>query len=134
MAVDTVNVTAPDEAASVLTPTLTDAIATVQFYVTQIQAAQLVINTAFITVTNAQTIALNAAANAVASANAAAASASGAGITTTVGLLPAGTEGLRAFATNGRKIGEGVGAGSGVPVYFSTGAWRVISTDAAVMI
>ena len=41
-------------------------------------------------------------------------------------------EGALAYASNGRKIGEGVGAGTGVPVYRSTGVWRVNSTDAAV--
>ena len=50
----------------------------------------------------------------------------------TVVKLPAGTEGRIAFATNGRKVGEGPGAGTGVPVYFSNGFWRVFSTDAAV--
>ncbi|SAK93970.1 hypothetical protein AWB80_06898 [Caballeronia pedi] len=40
--------------------------------------------------------------------------------------------GQSAFATNGRKVGEGVGSGTGVPVYFSGGAWRVRSTDAIV--
>ena len=37
-----------------------------------------------------------------------------------------------AYATNGRKVGEGAGSGTGVPVYFSNGAWRVYSTDAVV--
>ncbi len=36
------------------------------------------------------------------------------------------------YATNGRKVGEGIGAGTGVPVYYSNGAWRVYSTDAVV--
>jgi hypothetical protein len=40
--------------------------------------------------------------------------------------------GQTAYATNGRKVGEGAGAGTGVPVYFSNGAWRVYSTDAPV--
>jgi hypothetical protein len=40
--------------------------------------------------------------------------------------------GQLAYATNGRKVGEGAGAGTGVPVYYSNGAWRVYSTDAAV--
>jgi hypothetical protein len=43
-----------------------------------------------------------------------------------------GVEGQIAYATNGRKVGEGSGAGTGVPVYFSNGAWRVYSTDDAV--
>lgn len=37
-----------------------------------------------------------------------------------------------AFASNGRKVGEGAGGGTGVPVYYSNGAWRVYSTDAPV--
>jgi hypothetical protein len=40
--------------------------------------------------------------------------------------------GQLAYASNGRKVGEGAGSGTGVPVYFSNGAWRVYSTDAAV--
>lgn len=40
--------------------------------------------------------------------------------------------GQLAYATNGRKVGEGAGSGTGVPVYFSNGAWRVYSTDAVV--
>lgn len=50
----------------------------------------------------------------------------------TVALLPAGSEGDRAYATNGRKVGEGPGSGTGVPVYYSAGAWRVYATDQAV--
>lgn len=46
--------------------------------------------------------------------------------------LPTGAEGDLAYATNGRKVGEGVGTGTGVPVYFSNASWRVYSTDAAV--
>ena len=49
-----------------------------------------------------------------------------------IAALPAGYEGQSAFATNGRKIGEAAGAGTGVPVYFSHGIWRVFSTDAPV--
>ncbi|MDN7879328.1 hypothetical protein [Burkholderia aenigmatica] len=50
-----------------------------------------------------------------------------------VASLPAGAvEGQTAWAKNGRKVGEGAGAGTGVPVYWSNGAWRVYSTDAAV--
>jgi hypothetical protein len=51
----------------------------------------------------------------------------------TVAALPAGTEGQTAYATNGRKIGEGSSAGSGVYVYYSLGFWRVFSTDAPVL-
>jgi hypothetical protein len=43
------------------------------------------------------------------------------------------TEGAEGFATNGRKIGEGPGAGTGVMVYFSAGSLRVLSTDAPVL-
>lgn len=46
--------------------------------------------------------------------------------------LPSGAEGDMAFATNGRKVGEGAASGTGVPVYFSNGSWRVYSTDLAV--
>ncbi|RQS79736.1 hypothetical protein [Burkholderia seminalis] len=50
-----------------------------------------------------------------------------------VASLPSGAlEGQKAWAKNGRKVGEGAGAGTGVPVYWSNGAWRVYSTDAAV--
>lgn len=48
----------------------------------------------------------------------------------TVAGLPSGTEGMTAYATNGRKSAEGAGSGTGVPVYFSNGQWRVYSTDA----
>jgi hypothetical protein len=50
----------------------------------------------------------------------------------TVATLPVGAEGQMAYATDGRKVGEGVGAGTGVPVYFSNTHWRVFSTDAQV--
>lgn len=51
----------------------------------------------------------------------------------TVATLPAAPNNSPlAFATNGRKVGEGAGAGTGVPVYYSNGAWRVFSTDQAV--
>jgi hypothetical protein len=50
----------------------------------------------------------------------------------TVANLPAGTEGAIAYATNGRKVGQGAGSGTGVPVYFSSTLWRVYSTDAQV--
>jgi hypothetical protein len=52
---------------------------------------------------------------------------------TVVGLPGGASEGMVAYATNGRKVGQGVGAGTGVPVYFSAGAWRVFSTDAQVL-
>lgn len=132
MCADTVVVTAPDSALAVLQPTLTDAIAAAQLYVAMAQAAETIVLAAQSSVNNSETVALTAAANAIAAAAAAAAAVSGSGIITTVALLPAGTEGLRAFATNGRKIGEGPGSGSGVPVYYSAGQWRVVSSDQPV--
>jgi hypothetical protein len=50
----------------------------------------------------------------------------------TVSLLPIGVEGQVAYATNGLKVGESTGHGTGVPVYYSNGLWRVYSTDAQV--
>jgi hypothetical protein len=50
----------------------------------------------------------------------------------TVSALPTGAEGQVCFASNGRKVGEGGGSGTGVPVYFSNSEWRVFSTDAQV--
>ena len=50
----------------------------------------------------------------------------------TVALLPAGVEGNTAYATNGRKVSEAAGHGSGVYVYYSNGAWRVLTTDQPV--
>ena len=50
-----------------------------------------------------------------------------------VSALPSGLNGAIAFATNGRKIGEGAGAGTGVLVVFSNGAWRRLSDDAVVL-
>lgn len=47
--------------------------------------------------------------------------------------LPSATVGAIAFCSNGRKVGEGPGAGTGVPVYYTTGNWRVFSTDAPVL-
>ncbi len=47
-------------------------------------------------------------------------------------LLPIGISGQMAYATDGLKIGESTGHGTGVPVYYSNGAWRVYSTDAIV--
>lgn len=50
----------------------------------------------------------------------------------TVAGLPSGFEGQMLYATNGLKVGEITGSGTGVPVYFSNAQWRVFSTDAAV--
>lgn len=45
-----------------------------------------------------------------------------------------GQPGQVLYVTNGRKVGQGAGTGTGVPVYFSSGQWRVFSTDAAVTV
>jgi hypothetical protein len=50
----------------------------------------------------------------------------------TVANLPTGRRGLFAYATNGRKNGEGVGAGTGVPVFHDGTAWRAFDTGATV--
>ena len=50
----------------------------------------------------------------------------------TVAALGTAPEGSIRFATDGRKVGESAGAGTGVPVYYSNGKWRVFSTDAEV--
>lgn len=50
----------------------------------------------------------------------------------TVAALPSGSESFVAYATNGLKVGELSGAGTGVPVYYSNGQWRVFSKDVAV--
>lgn len=50
-----------------------------------------------------------------------------------VAALPVGAEGFRVYASDGRKVGEGPGLGTGVPVYFSGAKWRVYSTDAQVL-
>jgi hypothetical protein len=52
--------------------------------------------------------------------------------TYTVATLPAGSNGLVAFATNGRKKGEGPGAGTGSIVIYSNGAWRRSSDENAI--
>lgn len=50
----------------------------------------------------------------------------------TVANLPTGYEGRLAFASDGRKVGEGAGVGTGVPVYFSNTMWRTFPADAVV--
>jgi hypothetical protein len=51
----------------------------------------------------------------------------------TVAALPtSATEGQRAWALDGRKVGEQTGFGTGVEVYYSAGTWRVLSTEAPV--
>ncbi|WP_420023761.1 hypothetical protein ACN9JG_06275 [Cereibacter azotoformans] len=58
------------------------------------------------------------------------------GLSCAVGDLPGASvpvaEGHRAYATNGRKSGEGVGAGSGQPVYRNGSVWRVLRDDSVV--
>lgn len=44
------------------------------------------------------------------------------------------TAGTTAFATNGRKNGEGAGSGTGVLVYYDGVAWRASDTGATVAI
>jgi len=54
----------------------------------------------------------------------------------TVAALPSSPtplEGAIAFATNGRKQGEGLGAGTGVACYFSNLRWRRFSDDTQVL-
>jgi len=132
MCADSVVVTAPDSAAAALSPTLTDAIAAVQLYAAQVAAAQVAIMAAQTAINNAETVALSAAASAVASAAAAAAAVAGGGIFTTVALLPAGTPGLEAWATNGCNVGETPGSGTGVEIRYSAGAWRNVYNGAPV--
>lgn len=50
----------------------------------------------------------------------------------TVAGLPTGIAGMVAFATNGRKNGEGAGAGTGVLVFNDGTAWRACDTGATV--
>lgn len=50
----------------------------------------------------------------------------------TVATLPAGAVGKQAFATDGRKNGEGGGSGTGVPVFHDGTAWRAYDTGATV--
>jgi hypothetical protein len=50
----------------------------------------------------------------------------------TVANLPAATAGDVAFASNGRKAGEGAGSGTGVLVFYDGTAWRAVDTGATV--
>lgn len=52
---------------------------------------------------------------------------------TVAGLPTDAIESQKAYATNGRKVGEGAGAGTGVPVYFSAALWRVYADDTQVL-
>ncbi len=51
---------------------------------------------------------------------------------TVAGLPVAGQAARIAFATNGRKTGEGVGAGTGVQVYDDGTAWRRVDDGTTV--
>lgn len=47
--------------------------------------------------------------------------------------LPAlAINGQVAFAIDGRDVGEGVGVGTGVPVYYKNGGWHVFYANAVV--
>lgn len=50
----------------------------------------------------------------------------------TVATLPAGSAGEAVFVSDGRKVLEGAGSGTGVMACYSNGAWRRLSDDAAV--
>jgi len=51
----------------------------------------------------------------------------------TVATLPGTPQaGAVAYATNGLKVGESPGSGTGIPVYYSNGAWRTFSDDRPV--
>ena len=52
----------------------------------------------------------------------------------TVAGLPAGVDGLGllAYASDGLKVGELTGAGTGTMVYYSGGYWRTFSSDQPV--
>jgi hypothetical protein len=50
----------------------------------------------------------------------------------TVASLPTGSAGDLAYATNGRKNGEGAGLGTGVLVFKDATAWRAVDTGATV--
>jgi hypothetical protein len=52
--------------------------------------------------------------------------------TFTVAGLPAGAAGNTAYASNGRKNGEGSGVGTGVMVFKDATAWRAADTGATV--
>lgn len=59
----------------------------------------------------------------------------GASVYATVASLPAASTDIRgriAFATNGRKNGEGAGSGTGVLVFCDGTAWRACDTGATV--
>lgn len=49
-------------------------------------------------------------------------------------LPAAGQAGRLRFVTDGRKVGEGVGAGTGVPAYDDGSIWNRTSDDTAVAV
>lgn len=51
----------------------------------------------------------------------------------TVATLPAGSNGLVVYATNGRKAGETAGNGTGCLVVYSGGQWRRLSDETQVL-
>ena len=54
--------------------------------------------------------------------------------TSTVANLPTpGQVGRMRFATDGRKVGEGIGAGTGTPAYDDGVAWRRTADDTTVL-
>jgi hypothetical protein len=58
--------------------------------------------------------------------------AGGVATSTVAGLPAAGQAGRLRFATNGRKTGEGAGAGTGVLVYDDAVGWRRVDDGTAV--
>ncbi|HSZ51339.1 MAG TPA: hypothetical protein VK801_07195 [Caulobacteraceae bacterium] len=53
-------------------------------------------------------------------------------ITSVANLPPAAAEGDWAYALDGRKAGEAAGAGTGVPCWWSNGAWCAVDGGAVV--
>ena len=53
--------------------------------------------------------------------------------TYSVATLPSATAARVAFASNGRKVGEGAGAGTGTLVYSDGTAWRRVGDDTTVI-
>ena len=53
-------------------------------------------------------------------------------LSSVVASLPSGVLGQIMYASDGLKVGETTGHGTGVIVYYSNSAWRVFSTDAQV--
>lgn len=50
----------------------------------------------------------------------------------TVDKLPSGNIGAIAYASNGRKSGEGAGDGTGLPVYYDGSSWKTFSGNVTV--